>query len=151
MTALALALLLAVPPPFEGRVVAVHDGDTISVLRHGHSVRVRLHGIDCPELGQAFGRAAKRAASSLVFKREVRVVPVDVDRYGRPVARVFLGSTDINLELVRRGLAWHFVRYAPHDSALANAEREARSARRGLWAERNPVPPWTWRRSRTPS
>lgn len=149
MTALALALLLSIPAPFDARVVAVHDGDTISVLREGRSVRLRLHGIDCPELGQAFGRAAKQTTSSLVFKRDVHVVPVDIDQYGRLVADVFVGSTSINLELVRRGFAWHFTRYS-RDAALANAEREARSARRGLWADPRPVPPWAWRRSRTP-
>jgi hypothetical protein len=85
MTALALALLLSIPAPFDGRVVAVHDGDTISVLHDGRALRVRLHGIDAPELGQAFGRPAKQFLSSLVFKRVVHVVPVDVDRYHRLV------------------------------------------------------------------
>jgi micrococcal nuclease len=149
MTFLLLALLLALPAPFDGRVIAVHDGDTISVLRQGRSVRLRLHGIDAPELGQAFGRAAKQMTSSLVFKRDVRVVPVDIDEYGRLVARVFVGATNLNLELVRRGLAWHYTRYS-HDAALARAEREARAARRGLWADPRPVPPWVWRYSRTP-
>ncbi len=149
MTAPTLLLLLVLPQPSTGRVVAVHDGDTISVLQEQHSVRVRLHGIDCPELHQPFGRAAKRATSSLVFKRDVRIVPVDTDRYGRLVARVFVGSLDVNLELVRRGFAWHYVRYS-HDAALAAAQREARAARRGLWADPHPVPPWAWRRTETP-
>jgi micrococcal nuclease len=149
MTTLVLAVLLALPAPFGGRVITVHDGDTISVLREGRCVRLRLHGIDCPELGQAFGRGAKQMTSSLVFKRDVHVVPVEIDQYGRLVARVVVGSTNLNLELVRRGLAWHYTRYSD-DRALASAEREARSARRGLWAERRPVPPWAWRHSRTP-
>mgnify|MGYP001765834058 CR=1 FL=1 len=130
-------------------MTAVHDGDTISVMQEGRAVRIRLHGIDCPELHQPFGRAAKQTASSLVFKRDVRVVPVDVDAYGRLVADVYLGSLHVNLELVRRGFAWHYTRYS-RDAALAAAEREARSARRGLWADSDPIPPWAWRRSETP-
>ncbi|MDM7917368.1 MAG: thermonuclease family protein, partial [Candidatus Eisenbacteria bacterium] len=134
MTAALLALLLSVPQPFEARVIAVHDGDTISVLQDARSLRLRLHGIDCPELGQPFGRAAKKETSALLFKRTVRVVPVGLDGYGRLVADVYLGSLLVNLELVRRGFAWHYTRYS-RDAALAQAEREARSARRGLWAD----------------
>jgi endonuclease YncB( thermonuclease family) len=148
-TALALAFLLSIPAPFDARVVAVHDGDTISVLRNGRALRVRLHGIDAPELGQAFGRPAKQLLSSLVFKRVVHVVPVDVDRYRRLVARVFVSSPDVNLELVRRGLAWHYARYS-QDAPLAAAERRARSARGGLWVDPGAVPPWAWRRSSKP-
>ncbi len=148
MTALAFILLLALPQPFDGLVIAVHDGDTISVLHDGRAVRVRLRGIDCPELHQPFGRAAKKMTSSLVFQRDVHVVPLDVDTYGRLVAGVSLGSLNVNLELVRRGLAWHYNRYS-RDTALAAAEREARSARRGLWADPRPAPPWAWRHIQT--
>jgi micrococcal nuclease len=80
MTAFALALLLALPQPFEGRVVAVHDSDTISVLQAGRSVRVPLHGIDCPEQGQAFGRAAKQARRAYFhyLAHKLRSVGVDL-------------------------------------------------------------------------
>jgi micrococcal nuclease len=152
MTAALLAVLLVLPAPFDGRVVAVHDGDTISVLREGRSVRLRLHDIDCPELGQVLrprGEADDLRAGLQAGCPPVHVVPVDIDQYGRLVARAFVGSTSINLELVRRGFAWHFTRNA-RDAALANAERAARSARRGLWADPRPIPPWTWRHSRTP-
>jgi endonuclease YncB( thermonuclease family) len=57
--------------PFDALVVGVHDGDTITVLRDRQRIRVRLHGIDCPELGQPFGRPAKRLTSSLVFQPEM--------------------------------------------------------------------------------
>jgi endonuclease YncB( thermonuclease family) len=130
--------------PFDALVVGVHDGDTITVLRDRQRIRVRLHGIDCPELGQPFGRPAKRLTSSLVFHQVVHLVPRDVDRYGRLVAVVFVGHTDVNLELVRRGLAWHYTRYSS-DPQLAAAERSARAARLGLWADAHPIPPWDWR------
>jgi endonuclease YncB( thermonuclease family) len=147
---LALALLLAVvPAPFSGRVVAVHDGDTISVRHDRQMTRVRLHGIDCPEGGQPFGKAAKKAASSLAFDREVRVVPQGLDRYGRTVAVVFVGSMDLGLELVRRGYAWHYVRYSS-DTRLAAAQEAARRQRLGLWVDPSPQAPWLWRASHGP-
>jgi len=130
--------------PFDALVVGVHDGDTITVLRDRQRIRVRLHGIDCPELGQAFGRPAKRLTSSLVFNQVVHLLPRDVDRYGRLVADVFAGHTEVNLELVRRGLAWHYTRHSS-DPRLAAAERTARTGRLGLWADAHPTPPWDWR------
>jgi endonuclease YncB( thermonuclease family) len=129
---------------FTGKVVAIHDGDTISVLRGRETVRLRLEGIDTPELGQAFGRAAKQFTAELAFGREATVTTHYRDRFDRPVARVRLGGEDLSLALVRAGMAWHFTRYSS-DRELATVEREARAARRGLWAEPNPTPPWLWR------
>jgi endonuclease YncB( thermonuclease family) len=93
---------------FSGRVVGIADGDTITVLRAGREVKVRLHWIDCPERGQAFGRRAKQAKSRLVFGKTVVVEPTDADRYGRTVGRVFVDGQDINLELVSPRMAWWF-------------------------------------------
>ena len=129
---------------FTAKVVAIHDGDTISVLRGRETVRLRLEGIDTPELGQAFGRAAKQFTAELAFGREATVTTHYRDTFDRPVARVRLGGEDLSLALVRAGMAWHFTRYSS-DRELATAEREARAARRGLWAEPNPTPPWLWR------
>jgi len=70
---------------FMGKVVGVSDGDTISVMRKGQAVEVRLHGIDCPEKKQPFGTRAKRATSDLAFGKEVEVRVRDTGRYGRLV------------------------------------------------------------------
>jgi micrococcal nuclease len=140
----ALAACARTGPTFSGEVVGVADGDTISVLRDNQSVKVRLDGIDCPELGQAFGAAAKQFTSSLVFGRTVSVAVRDTDQYGRLVGRVYVGRQDVSLEVVRAGYAWHYRRYSS-DSALARAEREARAARRGLWADSRSVAPWEYR------
>jgi endonuclease YncB( thermonuclease family) len=150
MAPLALLFVLALPvsqagAAFTAKVVAIHDGDTISVLRNGHDrVRIRLAGIDCPELHQDFGRRAKELTARLVFGRVVSVMPVDTDAYGRLVARVACDGQDLSLALVRVGMAWHYKKHSS-DRALANAERDARAARVGLWSQRNPVPPWRWR------
>jgi endonuclease YncB( thermonuclease family) len=131
----------------EGRVVRVRDGDSIVVLRGGIGVEVRLDGIDCPELNQAFGRRAKVYASELAFGRVVRMAGKGRDDYGRELAEVFLpDGRSLNRELVAAGFAWRFRRHSA-DPVLEAVEREARLARRGLWADPEPVPPWEHRRA----
>lgn len=129
---------------FAGAVVGVTDGDTISVMRDGRAATVRLAGIDCPERGQPFGSQAKQFTSSLVFGRRVTVDVQDTDRYGRLVGRLYEGRTDVSLELVRAGMAWHYRQYS-NDASLREAEQEARTARRGLWADAHPTAPWEFR------
>jgi endonuclease YncB( thermonuclease family) len=131
---------------FSGKVIGVSDGDTITVLRERSPVKIRLHGIDCPETGQDFGARAKSFTSELGFGEIVTVRPVGVDRYRRTVAEVVLPDGRLlNREIVRAGYAWWYRKYAPVDAALERLEREARAARRGLWSQPSPVPPWEWR------
>jgi micrococcal nuclease len=134
---------------FSGRVVGVADGDTIDVLRDSRAVRVRIYGIDCPERGQAFGRQAREYTSKLAFGKTVTVHVRGTDRYGRFVADVLLpDGSSLNRELVRAGLAWHYVQYSA-DKTLASLESEARASRRGLWADVRRVPPWEFRKERS--
>ncbi len=156
-----------------GRVVRVADGDTITVLaalggtrsgassnhrRNGVLVggiqrsdpapavehKIRLHGIDAPESGQAFGNAAKSHLSSLVAGRNVRVKWKSCDKYGRILGVVYINGADVNLEMLKAGFAWHYKRF---DSmpAYAQAETAARAAKRGLWSDPNPIPPEQFR------
>ena len=148
---LALLLLLLFPSlswAWSGQVVGVTDGDTITVLHEGRGEKIRLYGIDCPEKRQAFGTRAKEATSALVFGKVVEVEPVNVDRYGRTVALVTVGTTLVNEELVREGFAWVYTRYCKRSvcRAWGLLEEEAREARRGLWADPYWVPPWEFRR-----
>lgn len=151
--ALALSLfaasVVAGRGTFAGKVVRISDGDTIGVLYGGKEVRVRLWGIDAPESGQPYGRAAKKLASELCFGQTVTVDVRDTDRYGRAVALVRLADGRIlNHELVAHGLAWWFRRYAPGNETLERLERGARASRRGLWADDAPVAPWEYRAAR---
>ena len=131
----------------EGRVVRVRDGDSIVVLRGGIGVEVRLDGVDCPELAQAFGRRAKSLTSDLVFGKSVRLVGKGRDRYDRELAEVLLpDGRSLNRELVAAGFAWWYRKYST-DRSLETLERTARTERRGLWAVPNPVPPWEFRAS----
>lgn len=129
-----------------GTVVAVHDGDTISVRTANETIRVRLVGIDCPEVGQPWSARAKRFTSDLVFGKQVTIERHGTDRYDRLLGRVLVDGTDVNEALVRNGLAWQY-EFAAHDPVLAEAERAARAARVGLWGDPDPIPPWRWRRA----
>lgn len=128
-------------------MVAVHDGDTLTVLVYSRQVRVRLIEIDAPELGQPFGTRSKQSLAELCFGKQAQLDTRSNDRYGRALAHVTCGGQDANAEQVRRGYAWTYVRYAARNSPLHALEREARAARRGLWGDPAPVAPWDWRRN----
>jgi len=125
-----------------GKVVSIADGDTITVLdAEKVQHKIRLEGIDSPEKGQAFGTKAKETTSKLVGEQEVVVKWEKKDRYGRILGDVHLGDRHINLEMVQEGQAWH-----SQAKALADAEDEARKAKKGLWADKSPEPPWEFRK-----
>ena len=125
--------------------MGVHDGDSITVLAAGNvQLKVRLDGIDAPELKQPFSQQSKQALSGLVFGRTVNLHVTGKDRYKRTLAVVMVEGLNVNREMVLRGLAWRYEKYSK-DAALLAAQREAQSARRGLWADASPVPPWEWR------
>lgn len=138
----------------EGRVVGVIDGDTVKVLDSAHvQHRIRLGGIDAPEKRQAFGARAKESLSTMVFDKSVTVQTGKTDRYGREIGKILVNGLDANLHQVTEGLASHDKAYASEQSAEDRqrydlAEREARAARRGLWLDVDPVPPWDWRKGR---
>lgn len=131
----------------EGRVVRVVDGDTIEILVEQRPVRVRIHGIDTPERGQPWARRARQALSKRILGKQVRVIEVDTDAYGRTVGEVYADDVCVGCELVREGHAWVYRRFTD-DAVLYELEAEARAARRGLWGlpENERVPPWEWRR-----
>jgi micrococcal nuclease len=131
---------------FEGKVVGVLDGDTIEVLHEKKPERIRLYGIDCPEKGQAFRQKAKQAASSLLFGKEVRIESHGRDKHRRTLGTVFDGDLNVNQELVKEGWCWWFRKFVPKDQALKQLEQEAKKAKKGLWTDPNPVPPWLYRR-----
>jgi micrococcal nuclease len=143
--ALTTTLLLGAEADIAGKVVSIHDGDTVTILKADKAqVKVRLNGIDAPELKQAFGAKSKAALSALVFGKPVIVHSTGLDLYGRTLGRVEAAGDDVNLQMVRDGFAWHYARYSK-DAALAKAQVEAKGARRGLWIDSVPVPPWEFR------
>ncbi|MCX7037922.1 MAG: thermonuclease family protein [Spirochaetes bacterium] len=127
-----------------GNVVAIHDGDTLTLLVGTVQHKIRLNGIDAPELRQPFSQRSRQFLADLCFGKLVTVRVVDVDKYGREVGDVDVDGVPVNAELVRAGLAWHYKQYSK-DATLAALEVEARSGKRGLWADPNPIPPWEFR------
>jgi len=159
-------------PKITVAVVKVWDGDTVNVMR-GDSVtlKVRLHGIDAPELGQPFGEESRKRLAELVMpfgeeagsdrladlamRGNVAICEHGKDKFGRTLVWLEVGGRDVASKMLADGLAWHNVEY-DHSQTLAEAEQSARAAKRGLWADAKALPPWEWRvseheRKRQPS
>lgn len=144
LLALALALPAARGETLQGKVVAISDGDTLTILVERKQVKVRLSEIDAPELKQAFGRRSRESLGELCGRHAAVVRSSGKDRFGRVLGRVECGGVDANAEQVRRGMAWVFDRYVT-DRGLYALQLKARETRLGLWADDNPLTPWQWR------
>lgn len=132
-----------------GRVFRVDDGDTLWMdAENERNIRIRFQAIDAPEKGQDFGDDARRYLNSFVCGRTIRVEVDKADQYGRVVGRVWVetpsGTLDVEEAMLRKGLAWHYRKFND-ESRLADAQREAKKKKTGLWSQENPVPPWRWR------
>jgi endonuclease YncB( thermonuclease family) len=132
----------AAAEPLTGKVVSVTDGDTVRVLDAANvQHKVRLNGIDAPERGQPFGTVARDRLAALVMGKAVTVHNDGRDKWGRTLGRIEVEGQDVNRQMVADGMAWHYSRFN-NDARLAAAERQARAAKRGLWGDAKPVPPW---------
>lgn len=144
-----LALVMASPcvAQLQGKVVKIADGDTFTMLTADNKqIKIRLHGIDCPEKAQPFGTKAKQFASDLIFGKQITAQIKDTDRYGRIIAIVSVGSRIVNEELLAAGFAWQYTRYDKTER-YRQLEWSARNKRLGLWRDDAPIPPWEWRKS----
>lgn len=133
-----------------GTVTKVHDGDSIHITPPGKKrIIVRLAGIDAPELEQPFGLESRNMLRSLILRRKAEATCHKRDRYQRRVCVVLNDGSDVNLQMISSGLAWHYKQYEKEQSrkrrkAYSRAERNARSSQLGLWSEDN-VEPWVFR------
>ena len=147
----SIALLFVLLPlmaisQLTGRVVGITDGDTFTLLdSNKNQVKIRLHGIDAPEKGQPFSTQSKKYLSELLYLKQVSILSSGTDRYGRTLGIVKVGNTVINEQLLAAGMAWHFKKYDSRKD-WARLEEKARSARVGLWVDKDPVAPWEWRK-----
>lgn len=149
MAGLVFALLAACPTllwaDFAARVVAVHEGDLLTIRHDGHNETIRLKDIDCPELKQPYGKQAKHVTAAYVGNRDVVVRGLMRDKQGRVSADVLLhDGRNVGHELLKEGLAW-WQRSASSNAGLDVMEELARASRKGLWTDSNPVPPWKWK------
>jgi micrococcal nuclease len=144
---LVLALTTALlADELRGKVVSIADGDTITVLdANKKQHKVRLTGIDAPEKKQAFGAKSKDRMGELVAGKDVVVEWKENDTYGRTLGKVRQGALDINLQMIKDGMAWHYKKFSKSEE-FSKAEAEAKVDKKGLWADPNPVPPWEFRK-----
>jgi len=143
--------------PYYAKVQHIIDGDTVIVSSPGYQNKIRLEGIDCPELGQAWGKVARYGLIKLIGGRPVRVEPKGiVDDYNRVIATLYvdtgvnIGWLDVNARMVILGHAWVLRRHEHHmtmarRSELIRMESWARNKKIGLWKDEVPIPPWEWR------
>jgi len=136
-----------------GKVIDVNSGDVITIFNLNRPVRVKLLGIDAPELDQAFGEVAKKHLSDLIHDKSVVVEYSGISADRSVAGRVLLNNTDIGAQMIRDGVAW----FDPNNlSRLSTTDREvyqqseqaARNERRGLWQAENPTAPWEFVKSR---
>lgn len=133
---------------YSAKIIGITDGDTVSILFNNKKQSIRLAHIDTPERNQPFGSKAKQFLSEKIFGKTVTVVITDrPDRNGRWIAEIFYNNQNINKELVRNGLAWHYKKYSKNVN-YAELEFRARKRKIGLWKDPNPVEPWNWRNYR---
>lgn len=160
---LSLAAGAAHAEIFTAKVIIVMDGDTVLVVRDckkgypeptgdrssscggNKPIKIRLAEIDAPEKEQAGGAESTQSLSGMVLKKRVRVNVQAVDKYQRLVAHLEADGKSVNKEQVRRGMAWEYSNYHS-DKAYIALQAEAQQARRGLWAQPAPAPPWQWRK-----
>lgn len=150
LTLLAGGLAAAAEPAYEARVVRVFDGDTVWVQPDGGGRwrKLRLDGIDAPEICQAGGLVARDALAARSLGRGVQVEERARDDYGRGIARLVLGGDDLNRWLVHEGLAWAH-RWRGQGPYVAEEDR-ARERRAGLFADGGAVSPRDFRRRHGP-
>ena len=132
------------------KVIGVKDGDTVEVLYYQLPIVIRLEHIDAPEKKQPFGAVSKQKLSDLSFGKIVTLVSKgkkgNYDGRGRMIAEIYVNDkTNINKEMLKAGLAWHYKKYSKSE-IYAHLENRARKNRVGLWADKNPIAPWNFRK-----
>lgn len=133
-----------------GRCEYVQDGDSLLFIPRGENteVKVRLFGVDAPERDQDWADESRENLRKLIDEQEIRLQVVDVDQYGRSVAKVYVGNTYVNLEQLKAGMAWLYEYYCDpkQDADLISAARTAESGRVGLWSDSSALNPREHRR-----
>lgn len=143
--------LCAMAQGYLAEVTHVHDGDSLWVQPQdgGRRQRLRLEGVDAPEICQTGGKDARDRLAAMVLRRQVRVEVTGQDRYRRTLARVWLGPDDVQSRLVGEGWAWSY-RVRGEAGRYDREEAAARRQGRGLFADPQAEPPGSFRRRHGP-
>jgi endonuclease YncB( thermonuclease family) len=127
----------------------VIDGNTFELTTEdSESYKIKLYGIDCPQIGQEFGEKAKKFLEKKILDKAVRVKIHGKDRWGTRLGIVWVeGSDDLRIELLEAGLAWTAERDPIQE--LEAIREKAQEKGKGLWKDQEPTPPWIYRRQQT--
>lgn len=146
---------IATPSDWKVKEGSIYDGDTLRLIdSKGQEIKVRLCGIDAPEIKQEGGIEARDYLRSFLKNvTTVHLIEIEKDRYGRTVGEIFIDRPDgeyhVNSEMVMKGLAWHYAQYSdncPNREGLIRSEKIAKEDKAGIWKSNNPTPPWEWRK-----
>jgi endonuclease YncB( thermonuclease family) len=134
---------------FPVKVVGISDGDTFTVInRDKLQLKIRIFGIDAPEKKQAYGNKSKKALSDLIYGKDIEIDVQSQEKWGRYVAKVYTpDGKDVGLLMLQAGMAWHYTEF-DKSASYARAQETAKKNRKGLWADKNPVAPWIFRKRR---
>ena len=146
-TILLLSLSLSIQSKtLKGRIIKISDGDTVTLLDSTNTQhKIRLDGIDCPERKQPFGTKATNFVKKLTTGKTIVVEWEKKDRYGRILGYVYADGVNVNKELLKNGLAWHYKHYN-EDQELAKLEQQAKDKKLNIWSDKNPIEPYRWRK-----
>ena len=145
-----LASINALPKEvLSGKIVTVIDGNTVElVAEDNETYKIKLHGIDCPQLGQDYGEKAKRYLEKMLLDKPVSVEMKGKDRWGTRLGVIIIdGELDPRYELLKEGLAW--TAEVNPNPELEGIREKAKEKGKGLWKDNNPTPPWVFRRKQT--
>lgn len=128
-----------------GKVIRVSDGDTLLLQSGSQRIKVRMYGIDAPELKQSYGEDSKSYLEKRILNKNVDVKVINEDKYGRKVGKVFYKNKDINLEMIKTGNAWFYEYHAKKEKEYKKASKSAQEQKLGLWKDKNPQNPRNFR------
>lgn len=120
-----------------GKVIRVSDGDTILLQSGSQRIKVRMYGIDAPELKQSYGEDSKNYLEKRILNKNVDVKVINEDKYGRKVGKVFYKNKDINLEMIKTGNAWFYEYHAKKEKEYRKASKSAQEQKLGLWKDKD--------------
>jgi micrococcal nuclease len=142
---LVIGAVALIGATFTGWGYKALDGDSVTVaISTEKIISIELDGIDCPELEQDFGKEAQDFTKNFIYKKKVKVEIKGYEAEDRVIGRIILEDKDLSLALIEAGLAWYDKKKSP-DKSLAKAQKSAKKAKKGLWSDPNPTPPWIFR------
>lgn len=153
MLILITMMFLCIPIFSENyKVLYVSDGDTIAVKKTENGktteklIKVRLFGIDAPELKQDHGYESKQTLMNFIKNKDVKIEGKKKDRYGRLIGVVYLNNENINEKMVKTGNAWWYEQYDRKNLKMKQYQESAQKSRIGLFAKKGYVTPWEFRK-----